>query len=611
MKNLEKFLSKKYKWIIGIVSAFFLIVSFLNANNDAITFDEVAHIPAGYSYLTEHDYRLNPEHPPLIKAASAIPLVFMDLNFDTTQDFWTEKVNGQWAAGRHILHEAGNNTDLIAFWSRVPIILIAWILGLFIFKWTREIGGATAGVMAFILYSFNPNILGHNHYVTTDLGIAAFITFSFYYFIKFVKDPTWKNVLIGGLFLGLLHLAKFSSVIVLPIFGLILIVYPFFRRFKWQETSGSIVTTKLKSLFEYLGKGAAAFVISMLLVWVVYGLVTYEMPKENLTKTIEFYFGGDDDNFKRIATYNTLNSLNESAVTRPMSEYLLGVSMVFKRVAGGNAAYYFGEVSNDAFLSYFPMVFLMKETLPFLIILLAVTILMIWQAIKSAQQCKMESTKEIRRRFYDYMRTMPHHYVLCLFIVFYAYLSITGNLNIGLRHLFPIFPFLFILVSVKLVNFLKQFGSDRQKIFKTAAITLVALIALETILAYPYYLSYFNQAAGGPKNGHRYVTDSNADWGQDLKRLDKFLEEHPEIDKIRVDYFGGDNPKNRLGEKYVQWWDSKRPIENGWYAVSTNFFQGSIHSENSTTENSWQWALNYEPVYQVGTSILIYHITDQ
>ncbi|MDH4330424.1 MAG: glycosyltransferase family 39 protein [Candidatus Moranbacteria bacterium] len=611
MRNLEKFLNKRYKLMIGVISAFFLIVSFLNANNDAITFDEVAHIPAGYSYLTEHDYRLNPEHPPLIKALSAVPLVFMNLNFDITQDFWTQEINGQWTAGRHLLHEAGNNPDMIAFWARVPIVLISWLLGLFIFKWTQEIAGTTAGLLAFTLYSFNPNILGHNHYVTTDIGIAAFITFSFYYFLKFIKNPTWKNVFIGGLFLGLLHLAKFSSVIIIPIFGLILITYPFFRKFNWQETGGNIFVVKLKSLFEYLWKGIVAFAVSMLLVWVVYALVTYDMPKENLAKTIEFYFGGTDDNFKRIATYNALNAMNESTFTRPMSEYVLGVAMVFKRVSGGNSAYYFGEVSDDAFLSYFPMVFLMKETLPFLALLLMATGVMVYQASLAIKQCRVELFKETKRRFYDYVRTMPHQYTMCLFVIFYAYLSITGNLNIGLRHLFPIFPFLFILTSVKLITFIKKYDSSYQRIFKGAMTFLVAWIIIETILAYPYYLSYFNQTAGGPKHGHRYVTDSNADWGQDLKRLDKFLEKHPEIDKIRVDYFGGDNPKNRLGEKYIQWWDSKRPIENGWYAVSTNFFQGSVHSKKSTPENSWQWALNYKPVYQVGTSILIYHITDQ
>jgi 4-amino-4-deoxy-L-arabinose transferase-like glycosyltransferase len=95
---------------------------------------------------------------------------------------------------------------------------LSLILGLFIFKWTRELAGIGAGLFALILYAFDPNILGHNHYVTTDLGIAAFVVFAFYYFLRFIKDPTWKNVFILGIFLSLVQLAKFSSILILPIF---------------------------------------------------------------------------------------------------------------------------------------------------------------------------------------------------------------------------------------------------------------------------------------------------------------------------------------------------------------------------------------------------------
>ena len=160
---MERFLKKYYKVIIILIMAFFTVVSVFNAKNDAATFDEVAHIPAAYSYVTEHDTRINPEHPPLIKFLSGIPLAFMNLNFDTTQKFWTGDLpnkwdEGQWAAGRHLLYEAGNNPDQIIFWSRLPIILISILLGLFLFKWGRELAGIGAGLLVLLLYAFDPNI---------------------------------------------------------------------------------------------------------------------------------------------------------------------------------------------------------------------------------------------------------------------------------------------------------------------------------------------------------------------------------------------------------------------------------------------------------------------
>jgi hypothetical protein len=140
------------------------------------------------------------------------------------------------------------------------------------------------------------------------------------------------------------------------------------------------------------------------------------------------------------------------------------------------------------------------------------------------------------------------------------------------------------------------------------SILILWIIAIP-IFAYPSYTSYFNESIGGSENGYKYVTDSNTDWGQDLNRLATYLNQHPEIDKIRVDYFGGGNPKLVLGEKYIQWWDSMRPVESGWYAISTNSLQGSIYdTKNKNSDNNYAWTQNFKPTAMIGKSILIYHI---
>jgi len=205
LQKIDYFLKRHSKKLVLTMMSFVLAVSLLNAKNDGATYDEVAHIPASYSYLSEHDMRLNPEHPPLLKDLAGLPLQFLDLNFDTTHSSWTTDnvADNQWNAGRKFLYGSGNDPDRVIFWSRVPFILLALALGLFIFRWTKEIASIPAALLALALYAFNPNVLGHNHLVTTDLGIAAFITFSFYYFLKFIKQPSWKNVFLAGLFLGL------------------------------------------------------------------------------------------------------------------------------------------------------------------------------------------------------------------------------------------------------------------------------------------------------------------------------------------------------------------------------------------------------------------------
>lgn len=612
------------KFVIAYIVAtvlFVFIVSALNAKNDSAIFDEVAHIPAGYSYLTEHDWRLNPEHPPLLKALAGMPLLLLNLNFDISEPYWTEDVNGQWDAGRAFLYNSGNNWDAILFWSRVPIIFVSIALGLFLLYWGYRWIGLTGGLVAFTLAMFDPNILGHNHYVTTDVGIAAFIAFSLYFFLKFVRKPTWTNVLLGGFFLGLAHLAKFSSVLLLPLYGVILVAYPLFRM---SRDGGA--RSRAAQVGEYLGKGFAAFVVSMAVVWIGYALCFYATPADTVSRTVDFYFHPDDARSLAVNTNHVLHALTDPTWIRPIGEYATGVAMVFKRVAGGNGAYFMGQVSDNAFAWYFPAVFFLKETIPFLILLLFAFVFGLLRTENRAAKAIQEKTVLASLR--GSLRSSLTLYAMLGFVFLYAYLSITGNLNIGFRHLFPILPFLYLAVSYAVARSAQLLPGLWKIAFSVSIAILLLWNIFATMFAYPYYMSYFNAMAGGPKNGYHFVTDSNADWGQDLERLKKWMNDYGKecnaacrevydrtgkyvsLGTVHVDYFGGGDILKVLGSNNATlWWDSRRPIESGWYAISTNFIQGSIYDTRKPENESYRWLANYDPpVDQVGTSILIYYV---
>lgn len=626
---MKKFIQKKYKIIILVSLIFTVFISILGASNDSLIYDEDAHIPAGYSYLTKFDMRLNPEHPPLIKDLSALPLLFINLKFDTTKPFWNENPNdAQWNAGKELLFQNGNNPDQIIFWSRLPIILIFVLLGLFIFKWTKELAGISAGLLAFLLYAFDPNILGHNHFVTTDLGIAAFIAFVFYYFIQFIKEPSWKNVSVLGVFLALVQLTKFSSVLIFPVFGLVLIVYSLVKVPRHKNENN--LKFKLKIFGDYLKKFIVAFLISLLLIWIAYYFTTFNMPENQLPKIINHYFKNDDANLKAVYSRQILFAMNKNEMLRPMAVYLFGVARVFQRVAGGNVTYFFGEISNTGFLSYFPVIFLVKEPLPSLILIFSAFGIGAYRIIQSIRKKFTQKKEGLLLRVTTYIRTKTTEFSMLIFILLYLLTSIAGRLNIGLRHLFPIFPFIYILTAKTIFDFIKELADEKRKVFAYYAllIFLCFVLIIRTIFAYPFYMSYFNGFAGGPKNGYLFATDSNADWGQDLKRMKIFIERYnwcpqnsldtfckiydPQkglIEKIRLDYFGMTDLNYYLGEDYTSWWKSKRPIEPGWYAISTLFLQEGIYDKTKADNESYRWIRDIKPFYQVGTSILIYYIT--
>lgn len=597
---------KHYKIIIALAISFLLIISLKLANDDSLTFDEVAHIPAGYSYVSEFDYRLNPEHPPLIKIFSGIPLLFLNLNFETSQELWNETNDWgeykQWQAGHHILHDAGNNVDQITFWARFPIILISIGLALLLFWWGKKIGGVATGIFALLLCVFDPNILGHNHLVTTDIGAATATALSFYFFLSFVRHPSWKNAALTGLALGIAQITKFSAILLIPFFLLLLAAFIIFKLFE-------VKNNKSRFILRYATKSILIGVVIFFTIWITYIPLTYNMPTDVLTQIAPVKINPNDGFVDEKALSFILWS-NENSITRSLGMYTQGVLQVKNRVKGGNSTYFMEQVSGQSFPSYFPVAFLTKQTLFhlfFYVFAISTFLVLIYQDVLKLFSQKIKKSLNEGRKYFLHNFT---EISLILFIVFYFYISITGNLNIGFRHLFPVMPLIYLVTARVCVNaYSKLINKKRILIVRYIFVVMITLMITEVVFAYPYYISYFNQTVGGPKNGYKIMTDSNADWGQDLKRLAKYLDEHPEIDKIRLHYFGGDRPENRLGkDRFVEWWESKRPIEKGYYAISVNHLQGSAYDTTKSNDDSHRWLLDHEPIDQVGTSFLIYKV---
>jgi hypothetical protein len=307
---------------------------------------------------------------------------------------------------------------------------------------------------------------------------------------------------------------------------------------------------------------------------------------------------------------NFILKTNEHTLTRPLATYAQGLMQVFNRVNDGNVSYFFGTVSSDASPWYFPFVFITKQNVFHLLFYMIAFTLGILGIIRMIRASTHQSFVQSAQRLRSFVLRHFHEIALGCFILIYSYISITGNLTIGFRHLFPMMPLLYVLTAKTIIDSYKNVYDPQKKIaIKNIFIALIFALITTTILAFPYYLSYFNFLCGGSKNGYKYVTDSNADWGQDLKRLDEYLNNHPEIDKIRINYFGGDDVVNRIGNnKYIQWWDSKRPVEAGYYAISALFLQESIYRTDRADDDSYRWTQNMQPIDQVGTSLLIYKV---
>lgn len=601
----------KFKNKISLLTATLLFLVFVLAISssigDSATSDENPHIVAGYSYLTQKDMRLNPEHPPLLKDLAAIPLLFLKLNFPTKDFAWQQPDGPYWwhqfNLGGKFLYESENNPDQILFFARLPMILILIICGIFIFKFAKEFFGEKVALLALFFFSFSPTFLAHGRFVTTDVGAAFGVVLATFFFLKALKNPNFKNIILAGIALGISQCLKFSLILIIPYFVILtlawMIVFKTFRN-------------PLKVLFFSL-------CLWILLCWIIYGLQIYNYPPERQLRdtkiNLESFSGGPSSIKETCLSPKSIEKIkrcpaeivilaSDKPIIRPLAQYFLGLLMASQRASGGHTTYFLGEISAAGWKNYFPFVYLIKEPLPFHILTL---IALAFFALK----IKEPFWKRPIERMKNFIKEYFVEFSLGFWLLIYWGTSIKANLNIGVRHLLPVFPFTMILVARGIISWLER--TRFKKLSWTIFIILALWQAISVLRIYPHFLAYANEIVGGPNNLYLYTVNSNLDWGQDLKRLRKWVEEN-KIEKIYLDYFGTGNPKYYFGEKYEGWSGTRDwkefPKEN-YLAVSATFLQGGRGLPAKGFDLTWGyylWLNNYKPIAKIGYSIFVFYI---
>ncbi len=210
--------------------------------------------------------------------------------------------------------------------------------------------------------------------------------------------------------------------------------------------------------------------------------------------------------------------------------------------------YLLGEIYDTGRMVYFPMAFAIKTPLPtMLLAAMGVAALLIGPVSRLRNPILMVG--------------------LVGFAVVYAIFSLSFPLNVGHRHLLPIYPLLFVLAGAAALWWRSRMG--RCVIGLSLAWLIVA-----TLWIHPHFLAYFNELIGGPRRGHLYLADSNIDWGQDIKRLGRYVRSHPE-ESIKLSYFGSGNPLKYGFDceellSYMQFGGKPVQFTAGTYVISVN-----------------------------------------
>lgn len=581
MQKVNKFLEGRENFITGVVAGLILLFMFLMAlfssrgafgdPGDSAIVDEVAHIPAGYTYVKDNDFRLNPEHPPLAKVLAGLPLVIDGKIVGPEADWSWDDIN-QWDAGWNMLYETSNNPKRVLDLARLPMILLMLVLGLFIFKWAKELYGRRTALVVLVLYAFYPDVLAHGRLVTTDISAALGYVVATYYFVKMIENPTWKKIVIAGLALALAQLLKFSVILLFPIFFILIVIKALLEK----RAKGFWATFWL-----YLKSYIVAVIVSIVVVWIVYIPLVFKTPAEVEHRLIEMNLTADPTT---LAKRQFLHLLENNPILRALGHYILGIFMVIARVGGGNKTFILGQLSDKSISWYFPVAYLLKTPISILILVFS-----------SAIRLLVKWPKEKQSRWLVAIILTP--------ILFYWLITLRGSLNIGIRHLMPTIPFVLLLIGYFIAPILKS----HRLAPKLVIVLLVLFMAGSTLANYPHFISYFNEFTPKEKRYERLV-DSSLDWGQDLLRLKKYIDDN-NIENIKVDYFGGSVPAYYIPES-VEWHSAYGPT-SGWLAVSATFYQSSKLTGPIEGIWSYSWLENYEPEVIIGGSILVFNISEE
>jgi hypothetical protein len=546
--------------VTAALLAYLGAVQLLAAWQESNIGDEPLELAAGYSYLKTGDFRMNPEHPPLAKIVEALPLLALHPSLPLDSASWTRADEAGF--GYRFFEQNSRSMDTLLFSARLMPILLTACLGLAIALWTRHVFGPGAALLALTLYAFDPTVAAHGHYVKNDLPVTLFCFLAVIAWCAFLTRPGLRRLALAGVTLGLAVATKFSALFLLPVLAILYAI-------RWWQGQKEL------SVRHAIGSLVAAVALAAGVVFLLYGAFAW---------THGVRLGGIDARLCRDLLDRDQARAMARLVSRGMPRvhpFFEGLLVYIDHNTVGHQAYLLGMRGTPGWWYYFPVAFAVKTPAATLMTIALGGVLLLGRI------------RRVRLRSVAF----PWFAFAVPALIFFAF-SMCSHLDIGIRHLLPIWPFVFILAAAAVTRV-------RFRYRPAVVALLVAGLAAESLLICPHYLAFFNVLAGGPAHGPTILADSNIDWGQDARNLAAWLQGH-HVSQVCPDYWGTADI-GRLGvhgpSLPATWETDRRATLDCMGAISTNILYDAF-----SNPRQHQWLRALHPVARVGYSIYIYDL---
>lgn len=540
----------------------------------SITADEIVLIPAAYYHLVTNDVQLIPQHPPLCKLLAGFPLLFLQPDEATRPSDGSAmtKDDLEWFYVSRFWQDNHSRFEAISFWARMPMIALTLALGLLTFVFAKDLFGGRAAFLAVALFALEPTVLAHGRVVQTDIPAAFGFLLTIFAFYRYLRAPSWKRACGLGLAAGVAMLAKYSMVFLGPLL-LVAFIFLFVR---WRQQRTSVI------LQAFLAAAALILVIN----------AGYFFYHRELTDTDSVWIQTFFPSPKGVV-WASVRALQVFLPT----DFVMGVYWQLNHGRNGHPAGLLGMYSDHGWWYYFPVAFALKTTLPFLILSLGSLIWGIWSVVRGQQR-----------------------WLLLLLVSFaiYTALMMVTPINIGVRYYLPAYLFLIILSGGLLETLFRRRTSRRVRLISTATgALLLSAMVVETGRAYPNYMPYLNQLAAA-KPHWWYLSDSNVEWGDDVRELALYLRSRGET-RVRAVLLGGFATLGFYGVNYEDAVTPAAPPSSRYIALGASFLNGStvppyeIEGKRVSDEkrvNTFAAYRDRVPEVVIGNSIYVYRTAD-
>ena len=503
---------RKYKLsiFVGLLLLLHVLLAYTSMLQKSMTVDENAHLFLGYSFSEQQDYRQGPGMGNWGQRWAALPLLFdakIQYPLITMESFsWLK--SGDYAVD--FVFNAGNDPHRLSMLGRSMIIVASVLAALTVFYWVYILSGKIAALVALAIYCLSPTVLAHSQLVTADLFVSFFSLLSIGTFWWLLHTVRISSLVCSSIAISGMLLTKFTGLIGLLALLLMLVTKLMVGRPLKIVFGNSpiLVFTRGQQLMALLCVLVIQVAIVYALIWGSYGF-RYESYNSNGAPVYQ-----SEENWERqlsgtgslepvIQTFREWRALPEA--------YLYGLALNLNYSTGKRIAFLDGSYSMEGFRRYFPLTFWYKTSLAILVLTVAVPLLLL---LKLAREKNLVGggSREISNVLYQ---LVP----LTVFFTVYAWVAVQSHVNIGHRHILPLYPVLIVCIGL-LMPLVLSYG----RIAKISVGGALFILLAESLVAWPNYLSYFNVIAGGPSGGYKHLTDSSVDWGQDLPALRRWLD---------------------------------------------------------------------------------------